>query len=134
MLSIYTNFSLLPTLPLAFMAMDTPESVLSKIHPRCVTLVCCLMFMSFLQILISSLIFSRLLVPNTIDLVLSSPKRIPNLLSANQSQMELKFLFRFSSIHFKYLSVKIRQESSAYRSKFQSTDCLHIKGRSGVPG
>ena len=44
-----------------------------------------------------------------------------NLFSTNQ-QRELKFLFKFASIVFTSGPVKTRQESSAYKSKSQSTE------------
>ena len=44
-----------------------------------------------------------------------------NLFSTNQSQRELKFLFKLCSIFFRSGSIKTRHESSAYKSKSQST-------------
>ena len=45
-----------------------------------------------------------------------------NLFSTNQSQRELKFLFKLASIVFTSGPVKTKQESSAYKNKSQSTE------------
>ena len=51
-----------------------------------------------------------------------------NLFSTNQSQRELKFLFKFASIVFKSGPVNTRQESSAYGRRSQSTELDKLRG------
>ena len=45
-----------------------------------------------------------------------------NLFSTNQSQSELKFLFKFVAVVFKSGPVKTRQQSSDYKRRSQSTE------------
>ena len=72
---------------------------------------------------ISPYLISRLLtllslcfVPNSMHFVLSSPKWMLSLLSTNQSQTFEKFLFRFLSISFTSLSIRLSNMSAAYMS------------------
>ena len=57
----------------------------------------------------------------SIDLVLSSLKRMLILLSTDHSQMLVKSLFNYFSISVTSFPWKARQESSAYRNRFDLT-------------
>ena len=84
----------------------SPEISSSRMHPKYVTLFYWDILISPLLMSSISSFFKRLLDPNTMDLVLSSPKWMLSLFSTNQSHNELKFLFKLSSIILIYLSVK----------------------------
>ena len=75
------------------------------------------------------------LLPNKIDFVLSSPKWVLNLLSTNQPQSILKFLFGADSISVISLCWNIKQVSSAYSNSSQATSCgvsfMYRRKRSG---
>ena len=117
---LYRNLSLPFIFPSILVAIDSPERFSSKTDPRYVTTECCLISISPLLIFICFR-FLYFFHAKRMDLVLSSPKCILSLFSTNQLQRELKFLFKLFSIRSKSVSLKIRQESSAYRSKSQST-------------
>ena len=110
---LYKKLNLLLILFITLEAMDFPEISSSRMHPKYVTLFICVILISPLLMSRVSSFFKRLFDPNTIDLVLSSPKWMLNLFYTNQSHNELKFLFKLSSIVLTFLSVKPRQVSSA---------------------
>ena len=64
------------------------------------------------------------LVPNRMDLVLSSPKWILSLLSRNHSHRSLKSLFKCVSIWVTCLCWETMQESSAYSKRSDDTACF----------
>ena len=70
-------------LSITFKAIDSPERLSSKIHPRYLTFACCLISMPLYTIFKDLAFPSLCLVPNNIDFVLSCPKCILNLLSTN---------------------------------------------------
>ena len=80
------------------MAMDSPETVSSKLQPKYVTFEYCFILMSLYWMFSGFDLLILCLLPNKIDFVLSSPKWILNLLSTNQSQSILKFLLSDDTI------------------------------------
>ena len=103
--------------------MDSSDTLLSSIHPKYVTLLCCLILISPYLMSRSVWFFRCHFVPNRIDFVLSSPKWMLSLLSMNYSQRELKSLFSCSSIVLVSFAVYIRQVSSAYNNSSELTAC-----------
>ena len=101
--------------------MDSPERVSSKMQLKYVTLEYCVILMSLYWMFSCFDFLILCLLPNKIDFVLSSPKWILNLLSTNQSQSILKFLFSADSISVISLCWNIKQVSSAYSNSSQST-------------
>ena len=67
--------------------------------------------------------FSIFLVEKRIDLVLSFPKWMFNLLSTNQSHILEKFLVSSSFIHSRSICWNYKHVSSAERNRSQSTAC-----------
>ena len=102
---LYRKFNLPPTLFNTLEAMDSPERLSSRMHPKYVILLHWEILVSSLLMSSLSNVFKRLLEPNTIVLVLSSPKWILNLFSTNQSHNELKFLFKLLSAFFQFSPV-----------------------------
>ena len=95
-----------------FKAIDSPERLSSKIHPRYFTFACCLISMS-LYVIFKGLSFRNLcLVTNNTDFALSCAKCILNLLSTNQSQKLKKSLISCFSISILLLCWKTIQVSS----------------------
>ena len=57
-----------------FKAIESPERLSSKIHPRYFTFACCLISIPLYTIFEGLALWSVCLVPNNIDFVLSCPK------------------------------------------------------------
>ena len=92
------NLNLEFILFITWMAMVSPESVSSKMQPKYVTLDYCFILISLYWMFGSFHFLIFCLLPNKIDFVLYSPKWIVTLLSTNQPQSILKFLFIADSI------------------------------------
>ena len=105
------------------MAMDSCERISSKMQPKYVTLEYCFTLRSLYWMFSGFEFLILYLLPSKIDFVISSHKWIPNLLSTNQSQSILKFLFSAISVLVIYLFWNIKQVSSAYSNSSQSTAC-----------
>ena len=75
------------------MAMDSLAKVFSRMQPKYMTLECFFVLTSLYWASSAFEFLISCLLPNKIDFVLSSPKCILNLLSTNQSQSMVKFLF-----------------------------------------
>ena len=74
MIVFYKKLNLLLILFITLEAMDSPEISSSRMHPKYVTLYCWEILISPLLMSRISSFFKHLFDPNTIDLVLSSPK------------------------------------------------------------
>ena len=92
---LYKNLSLPLTFPMTLLHMDNPDSELSKIHPKYSTTLYCLIFISPLLMSNTSMFLRFLLVPKTIDLVLSSPKWILKLIFHKPIAKWVKFFIQF---------------------------------------
>ena len=103
--------------------MVSPERVSSKMQPKYVTLDYCFILISLYWMFGSFHFLIFCLLPIKIDFVLYLPKWIVNLLSTNQPQSILKFLFIADSILIISLCSNIKQVSSAYSYSSQSTAC-----------
>ena len=89
------------------------QRLLSKIHPRYFTFSCCLISMPLCKILKEYAFRSLRLAQNNIDLVLSYPKCIINLLSTKLSHKLKKSLINCFSISISLLCWKTIQVPSA---------------------
>ena len=96
-----------------FKAIDSPEILSSKIHPRYLMFACCLISMPLYTISKDLAFQSLCLVPINIDFVLSCPKCILILLSTNQSHTLEKSLISCFSISISLLCWKTIRVSSA---------------------
>ena len=104
------------------MAIDPPESVLSRMQPKHITFEYCLSFLPLYWMIERLAFLTLFLLLKRIDIVLSSLKSTLRLLSTNQSHIKLKFL-SLISISLMSLCWNIRQASSAYKSSSHLTAC-----------
>ena len=102
----------------ALFAMDSPDIISSRRHPKYSPTEHCLILFSFLVIFKAEYFYFPFL--NKIYLVLSFLKCIESLLSTNHSHRILKSTFRCFSIELTFSLLKRRQASSAYSLKSQS--------------
>ena len=122
---LYKNLNLGFTLFITCMPIDFPESVSSRMQPKYVTFVYCLIFISLYWIFKGLAFLILRLLLKRIDLVLSSPKWMLSLLSTNQSHIKLKFLLSWISIFLIPLCWKIWQVSSAYKRMWMCKIYVH---------
>ena len=94
-----------------------------KDKTKYVTLEYCFILMSLYWMFSCFKFLILYLLPSKIDFILFSSEWILNLLSTNQSQSILKFLFSTVSISVISLCWNIKQVSSAYSNSSQSTAC-----------
>ena len=92
---LYKNLNLEFTLFITCMVIDFPQSVSSRMQPKYVNFVYCLIFISLYWIFKRLAFLILRLLLKTIYLVLSSPKWRLILLPTNQSNIKLKFLLRW---------------------------------------
>ena len=104
------NFRRENNLSIMFKAIDSPERLWSKTHPRYFTFSYCLISIP-LYTMFKALVFQSLcLVPNKTDFVLSWPKCTLNLLSINQSHKLEKSLSSCFSISVTFLCWKTMRQ------------------------
>ena len=103
--------------------MDSLAKVFSRMQTKYMTLECFFVLMSLYWTSSAFEFLISCLLPNKIDFVLSSPKWILNLLSTNQSQSMVKFLFNTVLISGICFCWNIKQVSSAYSNSSQTTAC-----------
>ena len=108
-------------LSITFKAIDSPERLSSKIHPRYFTFACCLISMPLYTIFKGLALRSLCLVPNNIDFVLSCPKSILNLLSTNQLHKLEKSPISCFSVSISLLSWKNIEVSSVQSNESLTT-------------
>ena len=120
---LLTTFTAMESILLiTFAVMESPDSVSSDMQPKHATFECCFIFVYFYNwCLVFGTFFISHLEAKSIDLVLSSLKRMLILLSTDHSQMFVKSLFNYFSISITCFPWKARQESSAYRNRFDLT-------------
>ena len=122
---LYKNLSLPLIFVRTFRAISRPDRVSSKRQPRYSTVENCFRVTPFLFMVIGSALILLFFGLNRIDLVLSSPKWMDNLLSTNQSHRLLKSVLSFASISDMFLWVNEMQVSSAYSLTSQSVTASH---------